>query len=73
MGHEEIRIPPQNIDAEKAVLGAMLLAEEAIGSAIEHLDSFYFYDTAHQKIFEAVRDLYAERKRVDIYYINSNA
>ncbi|MEI7999492.1 MAG: DnaB-like helicase N-terminal domain-containing protein, partial [Candidatus Omnitrophota bacterium] len=66
MGHEEIRIPPQNIDAEKAVLGAMMLSEEAIGVAIEHIDSFYFYETSHQKIFEAVKDLYANRKNVDL-------
>ena len=32
MGHEEIRIPPQNVEAEKSVLGSMLLNEEAIGS-----------------------------------------
>src|SRR5690242_12147288 len=66
MGNEEIRIPPQNIDAEKAVLGAMMLSEEAIGVSIEHIDSFYFYETAHQKIFEAVKDLYANRKNVDL-------
>src|SRR6267154_1400098 len=63
---QTVRVPPQNIDAEKAVLGAMMISEEAIGVSIEHLDSFYFYETAHQKIFEAVRELYAERKRVDI-------
>ena len=61
-----LRVPPQNIDAEKAVLGAMMISEEAIGVSIEHLDSFYFYETAHQKIFDAVRELYAQRKRVDI-------
>ena len=66
MGHEEIRIPPQNIDAEKAVLGAMMLSEEAIGVSIEHIDSFYFYETSHQKIYEAMKDLYASRKNVDL-------
>lgn len=66
MGNEEIRIPPQNIDAEKAVLGAMMLSEEAIGVSIEHIDSFYFYETAHQKIYEAIKDLYAGRKNVDL-------
>ncbi len=66
MGNEEIRIPPQNVDAEKAVLGAMMLSEEAIGVAIEHIDSFYFYETAHQKVFDAVKDLYANRKNVDL-------
>ncbi len=63
---KEIRIPPQNLDAEKAVLGAMMISEEAIGVAIEHLDSFYFYETGHQKIFESVKDLYAARKNVDL-------
>ncbi len=66
MGNQEIKIPPQNIDAEKAVLGAMMLSEEAIGVAIEHIGSFYFYETSHQKIFEAVKDLYASRKNVDL-------
>ena len=33
MGHEEIRVPPQNIAAEKSVLGAMLIDEEAVGLA----------------------------------------
>lgn len=77
MGNEEIRIPPQNIDAEKAVLGAMLIADEAIGVAIEHLDSFYFYNTSHQQIFTAVKSLYADRKVVDLItlseYLKNNA
>lgn len=63
---QTLRIPPQNIDAEKAVLGAMMISEEAIGASIEHLDSVYFYETTHQKIFGAVLELYAQRKKVDI-------
>ena len=63
---QEIRIPPQNIEAEKAVLGAMMLSDEAIGTALEHLDSFYFYETRHIKIFEAIRELYTERRNVDL-------
>ncbi len=63
---QEIRTPPQNIEAEKAVLGAMMLSDEAIGTALEHLDSFYFYETRHQKIFEAIKDLYSERRNVDL-------
>ena len=66
MGNQEIRIPPQNTDAEKAVLGAMMIAEEAIGVAIEHLDSFHFYSTAHAQVFDAVKSLYADRKVVDL-------
>lgn len=66
MGHEEIRIPPQNTEAEKSVLGAMLIDEEAIGAAIEILDETWFYEEAHRKIFRAITGLYGERKNVDL-------
>ncbi len=73
MGNQaELRLPPQNIDAEKAVLGAMMIDDEAIGVAIEHLDSFYFYETAHQKIFTAVKDLYASRRNVDLITLSDD-
>ncbi len=66
MGNEEIRVPPQNLEAEKAILGAMILSDDAIGIAMENLDSFYFYETRHQKIFESVKDLYAARRNIDL-------
>ncbi len=66
MGNQEVRIPPQNIDAEKSVLGAMMINEEAIGLGIEQLDSFFFYETGHQKIFDAIKDIYADRRNVDL-------
>jgi len=66
MGHEEIRVPPQNVEAEKSVLGSMLIDEEAIGAAVEVLDETWFYDEAHRKIYQAVVDLYQARKNVDL-------
>ena len=66
MGHEEIRIPPQNVEAEKSVLGSMLIDQEAIGAAVEVLDEMWFYDNAHRKIYKAVVDLYQARKNVDL-------
>ena len=66
MGHEEIKIPPQNVEAEKSVLGSMLIDQEAIGVAIEVLDERWFYDDAHRKIYKAVIDLYQARKNVDL-------
>ncbi len=66
MGHQEIRVPPQNVEAEKSVLGAMLIDDEAIGSAIEVLNETWFYDEAHRKIFKAITELYSERKNVDL-------
>ena len=66
MGHQEIRVPPQSIDAEKSVLGSLLIAEEAIGAAIEILDETWFYEQAHRQIFRAVLELYNQRKNVDL-------
>lgn len=66
MGHQEIRVPPQNIDAEKSVLGSLLIDEEAIGAAIEVLDEAWFYEQAHRQIFRAVLELYNQRKNVDL-------
>jgi len=60
------RVPPQNIEAEIAVLGSMLLEEEAIGQAVEAVNSSFFYKDAHKKIFQAIVDLYSANKAVDL-------
>ena len=44
------RVPPQNIEAEQAVLGAILLNTESIVTSMEHLNSDDFYRGAHQRI-----------------------
>ena len=66
MGSEEIRVPPQNIEAEKSVLGSMLIDEDAIGSAIEILDAAWFYEEAHRHIYQTVIDLFNDHKNVDL-------
>ena len=60
------RVPPQDIDAEMAVLGAMFIESDAVGKAIEILDENCFYRTAHQKIFKAAVKLYDNRQPVDM-------
>ncbi len=72
MGHEEIRVPPQNIAAEKSVLGSMLIDEDAIGLAVEILSETWFYDDAHRKIYKAMIDLYNSRKNVDLITLSDN-
>lgn len=66
MGSEEIKIPPQNIEAEQSVLGAMLIDEDAIGTSLEILDADWFYEDAHRRIYSAILDLYNNRKNVDL-------
>ena len=53
------KLPPQNLEAEMAVLGSMLLDENAIGVAVEVLERNSFYHNTHKEIFEAIVDLYS--------------
>ena len=66
MGSQEVKIPPQNLEAEMSVLGSMLIDVDAIGLAIEQLDSTAFYKEGHQLIFSAMIRLYTDRKNVDL-------
>jgi len=60
------RIPPQALDAEVAVVGAMLLDTSAVGAVSEVLDESAFYKGAHRKIFRAVVDLFGKDEAVDL-------
>ncbi|RKY39879.1 MAG: replicative DNA helicase [Candidatus Omnitrophota bacterium] len=60
------RVPPQNIEAEMSVLGAMLLDKEAIPQAIEILKEDYFYQEKHRRIFSAIVSLFEQGKAVDL-------
>ncbi len=60
------KLPPQNLEAEMAVLGSMLLDEDAISVAGESLESSSFYKIIHRKIFETIIDLYNASKPVDL-------
>jgi len=64
------KIPPQSIEVEQAVLGAMLLDKEAIGKAVEIIDKDSFYRDDHQKIFSAIVDLYDKNQPVDIITVS---
>ncbi|MDD4894739.1 MAG: replicative DNA helicase [Candidatus Omnitrophica bacterium] len=60
------KLPPQNLEAEMAVLGSMLMDQDAISVATELLDKYSFYKDGHKKIFEAISSLYSANKAVDI-------
>ncbi|MFH0762519.1 MAG: replicative DNA helicase [Candidatus Omnitrophota bacterium] len=60
------KVPPQNLEAETAVLGAMLLDEGAISVAVEMLNASCFYRDTHRKVFEAILELYKDNKAVDL-------
>ncbi len=60
------KIPPQDIEAEQAVLGSMLVDKEAVVVAIEFLKVDDFYRKDHQEIFSAIMELYRQGKPIDI-------
>src|SRR6266498_422635 len=59
------RIPPQSIEAEESLLGAMLLSKDAIAAAVETVRADDFYKPAHGHLFEAITALYAAGEPVD--------
>ena len=65
------RLPPQNLEAEQAVLGSMLLEEEAIVQAAELLEESVFYKDAHRKIFATLLTLYRANVPVDLVTVTN--
>jgi len=58
-------VPPQNLEAEESVLGAMMLSATAIGAVTEILDPGDFYRESHGLIFRAALSLYGKGEPVD--------
>jgi replicative DNA helicase len=61
-----LKIPPQNIEAEESVLGSILIDKNAITKVADILVPADFYTPAHEKIFEAILELYEKRQPIDI-------
>jgi len=60
------KIPPQNIDAEKSLLGAVLIDEETLADISEHVTVKDFYEKRHSIIFGGMMNLYEKHKPVDL-------
>ncbi|WP_216831646.1 replicative DNA helicase [Alkalihalobacterium elongatum] len=65
------RTPPQNIEAEQAVLGAIFLEEQALVTASERLIPEDFYRSAHQRIYEVMLNLAEKGEPVDLITVTS--
>lgn len=60
------RVPPQNVEAEQAVLGAMMIEREAISKVSEVIRPEDFYREAHRLIFNAMMELFNKNEAVDL-------
>ncbi|MBR6472585.1 MAG: replicative DNA helicase [Firmicutes bacterium] len=64
------RIPPHNDEAEKSVLGAVMLNKEVLFDVLEEVEQDDFYNSAHKEIFNAIWELYKENKAVDVLTVS---
>ena len=71
LGLEMGNIPPQALDAEESVLGAMLLEPSCVDEAMEELTPNCFYDQHHRMIFEAMSSLVTEHVAVDLITVSN--
>jgi len=59
------RLPPQNQDAERAILGAVMLDRDSIGIALETIETGDFYRVEHRTIFDVMCELYENDQAID--------
>jgi replicative DNA helicase len=67
----ELRVPPHNTDAEKSVLGALMLDKEAIIRVADMVQVGDFYHDKHSRIYEAMLELYEAREPIDLLSLSN--
>ena len=64
------RTPPHNEEAEKSVLGAVMLNEDVLFDVLEVVEEDDFYNPAHKEIYKAIWELYKDNKAVDVLTVS---
>ena len=67
----KLRIPPQNIDGEKALLGSIMLKPDVFHDIVDVISPESFYSERHRKIFRAMMDLYTKNQPIDLLSLSS--
>ncbi len=68
---EKGKIPPQALELEEAVLGAMMIDKKGVDDAIDILQPDAFYKEAHKHIFQAIFDLFTDNQPVDLLTVSA--
>jgi len=71
LGEKSIRIPPQNIESEKALLGSIMLRPEAMHEIIDTVSSDSFYSERHRDIYRTMFELHGKREPIDLLSLSS--
>ncbi len=66
-----LRVPPHNLDSEKALLGSIMLKPDAIYDIMDILHSDSFYAEKHRMIFIAMMDLFGKREPIDLLSLSA--
>ena len=69
---EQAKLPPQALDLEEAVLGAMLIDKKGVDEVIDILQPEVFYKIAHQNIFQAILILFESSDPIDLLTVSSS-
>jgi replicative DNA helicase len=60
------KIPPRSMDAEKALLGSLMLSPDAINKVIDYVEASDFYKKAHQDIYQVCQELFEKGEPIDL-------
>ena len=71
MSDDLARIPPHNLEAERSLLGAVLIDKNAMVKIADTVDVDDFYKTAHARIFETTKELYSKNEPIDVLTLSS--
>lgn len=71
MDSKRINLPPQDIEAEKSVLSAIIMDSEAMIKIAEILEPQHFYYPSHQEIYVAMQSLYTSRSAIDVVTLSN--
>ncbi len=71
MAKQDLKLPPQDQEAEISVLGALMLDKNAIVRVSDVLEPTDFYNPAHQKVYETILELFEQGKPIDILTVST--
>lgn len=67
----QIRIPPQNVESERALLGSIMLRSESLEEIMDIIRPDAFYSEKHRLIFKAIMDLFSKNEPIDLLTLSS--
>lgn len=71
MANKNLKLPPQDLEAERSVLGALMLDKNAVLKIVDLIDPLDFYHPNHQKIYESAVDLFEQGEPIDLLTVSS--